>query len=702
MRVLCCRSAGLRGSCARYLPPKNSIKFDTNVHIAEALHAATVDSKAKGRPMIIQDNRNGWVDPEDLAPMPQCIAQQNQSTWLSTMTKCTSKRCTRHFGVICTQHQWLTQLSCLSIEFSPGVIEGYFLYCARSVLAKAQLYQWTRNITGRTWLVDVGDANGLQNLSPASLAKGYAAVDVTFKAPTCLTSSGSVLSTESFQNVMASCSFTSNSQHTGNAARPWEYRESLRSMIALDSETVGYNLTGRLIPNGEYFDKECFCNAFTIDPKIEPCSGPESGQIDITKERLWLNVTCGSTSLPNNWTDILKTTEFAYIPIEDWHWPRCVADMSKQVIGLPDQCATDACEIDSSSYCKVKRAIDRVCFCRDISYGSCGGSCQIFETRIDYIKWLHDLCGNVHDWHGLPDNWRQLAAPTPLDIVPWRWTLNPSKVGSIGAKETCDSNERKLGSFALVNIAFILTLILSQKEGIPRVAHGFLWHRHPWCWIFKGTLIAAFQLLANFFNALLIQNTPGYEDVPVYQLMLLWCSVPRLAWLPILLICIQPYDGMNISAAASSLFAEIILQFFSSYYMVLTVNYGWKHDFYLGGMKEAEREGLAKIMYAGALMWFVMIGPALAQLTRATHIMDKSRGSEVTPLMSSEEGDHAVYGTFSVIIRKNWLAQNAFKDLYPTTVTSMLLLWIAQWVFWVGFIGLSSEEYVLKQIPSLY
>lgn len=175
-------------------------------------------------------------------------------------------------------------------------------------------------------------------------------------------------------------------------------------MIALDFETVGYNLTRRSIGYGEYFDKECFCSAFTIDPKKEPCSGPGLGQIDLTKERLWINATCGSTSLPDKWTDILKTTEFAFISIEDWHWPMCVADMPKQVIELTDQCATDACGLDSSGYCKVKRAVDRACFCRDINYDSCGGACQIFETRIDYIKWLHDLCGNVQDWHGLPDN----------------------------------------------------------------------------------------------------------------------------------------------------------------------------------------------------------------------------------------------------------------------------------------------------------
>ncbi|KAH8600114.1 hypothetical protein B0O99DRAFT_649498 [Bisporella sp. PMI_857] len=714
----------------------------------EALHITTVNSNGEGYIVTPQKNYNGWVNPEDLAPMPQCIAQQDQSTWLSTMTKCTSKRCTSHFGVICTHHQWLTQLSCLSIGFSPDIIEGYLPYCGRSVLAKAQLYLWIHNITGRTWLVDVGDANGLQNLSPASLAKGYAAVNVIYNAPTCLTDSVSAQSMEPFQHVMASCSFTSITQHTGNAARPWEYSESLRSMIALDFETVGYDLAQRSISYGDYFDKECFCSAFTIDPKREPCSG--LGQIDLTKERLWINATCGSTSLPDNWTDALKTTEFACIPIEDWHWPMCVADMTRQVIELTDQCATDACELDSSGYCKVKRAVDRACFCRDFGYDSCGGSCQIFETRIDYIKWLHDLCGNVQDWHGLPDDWRQLAAPTPLDMIPWRWTIKPSNdsniayinhLGSIRATETCASNEWKLGSFALVNIATFLAAFLSQGTGIHRIPRGSLWHPHSWCWFFKGTFIAALQLLANWFNVFLIQNTPGYEDIPVVQLMLLWCSIPRLAWLTILLIGVQPFEAMNFSAAASSLFAEMILQFLSLYYMAMTVNYGREHDFYLGGMERAERRLPAKFMYAGALMWLIIITMALVQLIRATrrmnrlaasssldlpkwqrgkqttsniveelmaqsnercarlmekfayYWMDKSRGAEESLLTSSEGGDYTVYGTFSAKGQNNWVSQKASVELYAATVISMFLLWIAQWFFWGGFIGLSSEEF---------
>jgi hypothetical protein len=517
---------------------------------------------------------------------------------------------------------------------------------------------------------------------------------------------------EAFQQVIASCSFTSITQHTGNAARPWEYSEPLRSMIALDSETVGYDLTQHSIRYGDYFDKECFCGAFTLNPNEEPCLG--LGQIDLTRERLWMNSTCGPTSLPENWTDALKTTAFAYIPIEDWHWPTCVSDMPKQLIELTSQCATDACEIDSSGYCRVISAVDRACFCRDISYDSCGGSCHIFETRIDYVKWLHDLCGNVHGWHGLPDNWPQLAAPTRLEMIPWRWTIKLSNdvdlasmphLRSVKAMEICPSIEWKLGSFALINIATFLAAYLGRSTGMKRIARGFLWHPHSRCWLFTGILIAALQLLANWYNAFLVQKTIDYEDVPVVQLILLWCSMPRLPWLTTLVVSVQPFETMNFSVAASSLVAETILQVLSSYYMIMTVNYGHQHDFYLDAMERLERATPAKFMYAGALLWLVVIiFLVFAQLMAlpnahwmwseekvANHWMERSRSLEEASTKGSKGGNFTVYGTLPFERQNNVVSQKAPMKLYAVTVISMLL-WIAQWLFWGGFVALSLEE----------
>ncbi|KAF2714403.1 hypothetical protein K504DRAFT_420198 [Pleomassaria siparia CBS 279.74] len=702
-----------------------------------------------------QDNRNGWVNPEDLVPMPQCIAQQDQTTWLSAMTKCTRKQCTRHFGIICTHHQWLTQLSCLSTEFSSDVVKIYIDYCSRSILAKAQLYLWILGITGRTWLVDVGDTNELESTPLYSLVDGYAPLGVAHRAPTCLTSSVSAPSMEPFQHVMASCAFTSTTQHTGNAARPWEYSESLGSMIPLDSETVGYSLTGRSIRDDHYFDKACFCSTFSVNPKQEPCPG---WGIELTRERLWMYATCGPTSVPENWTDVLKMTGSAYIPMEDWHWPARVTDMPKQVTVPAHQCAVNACESDPDGYCNVRRAVDRSCFCHNVSFNSCGSLCEHFEDRIGYVKWLQNLCGKVQGWHGFPDDWRHLAIPLAVDMIPWRWTVKPSNglndvsmplSGSTKATQKCASNGKKLGGIALVNTATFLAIYLSRRTYVNGKSYGFLGHLRPGVWIFNGILVAGLQLLANWFNASLVQNTIGYEDVPVAQLMLLWCTMPRLTWLPVLLIGVQPFEMINFSAAASSLFVEVILQVFSLYYMILTVSYGLEHDFYFGGMEGAEREVSAQVMYAGALLWLMVtaatsvqlmrITPRMKELTRSASLdpptwqrnhqttsniveemmaqihywhtslgeklarywSEKARALEEESLLGGEGRRDEGYGTLPFKRQHDWVSSKGFVQIYAVPVSSMVLLWIAQWLFWGGFISLSSDEFCLPKVGVL-
>lgn len=652
--------------------------------------------------------------------MPQCIAQQDQTAWLRTMTKCTHLRCTSHFGVICTHRQWLTQLSCLSAEFSPDAIRSYLPYCSRSILAKAQLYHWIHTATGRTWLVDVGDANELQNLSPASLTKGYANIDVATNAPTCLANSLSSPSAESFQHVLASCSFTNTTQHTGNEARPWEYSRSAQSMIALSFDTPGYDLTGRHIQSSSYFDKECFCNAFAIDQEREPCTG--SSQIGLTRERLWLNATCGPASLPDNWTASLRIMGSAFIPVTGWHWPKCIQDMPRQVTDSTQRCETDACRLDGSGYCQVRRAVDTTCFCRNIDYESCQGSCQVAETRIDYVTWLYDLCGHVEDWHGLPDNWRELATVLPRDIIPWQWTVRPFISSNITAlpqlvpAETegkCPSNEWKLGSIALVNIASLLTIFFGRgrgNSGMPNYDPG---QSHWPRWILGGVLIASLQLLPHWINGRLIKSTPGYETVPHVQLIFLWCSLPRLSWLTISSAKAPQIEGQDLSPMAPSLLAEAILQGLSFYYMSMTVAHGRQHYFFLRYLANAPRGQFAVLFYAGAIMWLAMIAVPLIEATRAVYKIkwfaeadlqgpeadaSASQGLLSRPephSMSSPEEIRTTNSTLSNQTRFNGHSRGGFARLYMVTARSMPLIWLAQWVFWVGFIGLSSDEYVL-------
>ncbi|KAF2639408.1 hypothetical protein P280DRAFT_481539 [Massarina eburnea CBS 473.64] len=709
--------------------PLRTVPYAVKLRTTDALPPANVGPNEEIT-LTPLENRGGWVNPEDLTSMPQCIAQQDQSTWLSTMSKCTSKQCTRHFWFICTRHEWLTQLSCLSTEFSSDVVKEYLPYCSRSVLAKAQLFKWIQTVTGRTWLVDVGDANGLQTLSPASLAEGYAAVDVTSKAPTCLTDSTSA-SMEPFQHVMGSCSFTSTTRHTGDASRPWEYNEGLRSMVALDFETVGYDLTRRWIAYGNYFDKRCFCKTLDTGLPSEPCSGPG---LALTRERLWLNATCGSTSLPDKWTDGLKTTPLAYIPTENWRWPDCVTSMPQEVIGLVDQCATNACELDSSGYCNIiKSSVDRSCFCRNISYSSCKGSCQIFEKRVDYVNWLHDLCGNEPEWHGLPKHWRQLTVPTPLEMIPWRWSIKSFKhsnhADASKSNQKCASTEWKLGSLVLSSTSPLIVAFLDQKIRTKRDYQSR-------SWFLTGLAIAALHLFTNWINAALIQSTPGYQKIPIVQLVLLWCSIPRFTWLTTLLVGFHPFKTTSIHTAASYLLAEMILQALSAYPMMVTVSYGWEHSFYGQGMARLETSSSARMMYAGALMWLLTVVFTIALLVQAAHGMNvsdtqetpnvvgnlmeafnghwasleeelasywiqKSRDLEDRPLLSRNGKIYKGYGALPVENINTHMVSQGDLRLSLITIIGMIFLWVAQWLFWTGFIGLTLEEFCPPKLGAL-
>jgi hypothetical protein len=669
--------------------------------------------------------------------MPQCIAQQDQSAWLSAMTACTWKRCTRHFGVICSHHQYLTQLSCLRAAFSPDLVRGYLPYCGRSVLATAQLYDWILHITGRTWFVDVGDAIEVQRLSPASLVHGYSSVDLIGKAPSCLTRAESWSSKEPFRRAMASCSFTSATQHMGNAARPWEYNQGLQSMTALDYETAGYSLTQHSITYGDYFDKSCFCKTFILDDTEEPCMA--SRRLDITRERLWMNATCGPKSLFANWTDNLMTTKSAYIAKADWAWPACVADMPKDVLELTDRCADDACKLDSSGYCQITSAVDRSCFCSQISYDSCKGSCHFFETRIDYVKWMHRLCGAVQDWHGLPQDWQRLANPTAQDMIPWQWVIAPHRyLDGDRMGGACASSDSMLGNIGLLNAAFLFAAFFVWRSATMRASRGTVQQSSSGTWVISGLSGFAVQLLGYWFAAYLIQSAPHFAHVPVAQLVLLFCTIPRPAWLKAALSGLHYTKTTAFPMAASALLCELILQCLTTYYMSMTAWYGYEHSFYWNYMDTIKHAPYAILMYVAAALWLstslVMIVMTIRILwtkgapnthppyaiddttRRRTAIADflapfnewyltqedalirhwstQSRRSHLALLASAQPA----YGSILAVHHRPSRSRRVCARLGVVLCSSLLVAWIAQWLFWIGFLGLSKEMYVSPEV----
>ncbi|KAF5711988.1 hypothetical protein FMUND_8670 [Fusarium mundagurra] len=570
----------------------------------EPLTNSTPDASIGDDDPNVLKNRGGWVNPEDLAPMPQCIAQQDQSAWLDAMTKCTRHRCTSYF-IFCTHYQWLTELSCLSAEFSPSVVKRYTKYCSRSILAKAQLHYWIQKTTGRNWLVDIGDTNSLQSLSPKSLTDGKASIDIANKAPACLRDSPSAGSKETFDHVISSCSFTATTQHTGNAARPWEYNSRRNSMTSLSFDTASYDLTSSHIPAGEYFDKACFCNTFAMPKHEEPCS--TSSPMDLETQRRWMNETCGYT----------------------WHEP---------------------------------------------------------------------------------------ARLQPRDMIPWRWRIYPR---SPKGDAQCPSNEWKIMSIGFVNLVTFFAILHANNTRQRNVTSPRPLFYHPARWILGGVLLGCIYLLANLANATIVQTTPGYEDIPAVQLMLLWCSLPRLSWFPISSHGTKNLEFQDMTSSMSAMFAEAILQAFSFYHMCLTVNYGRIHDFYFGALSRAARSPFAVLMFGGAFAWLFVVAmmavPVIRTIRTHAKVSEKEDGvsdagaeestgpkEEECLLPKSHTGSEGhSYGTLPAEVESLAPSMRRHSRLHMALAMGVPVLWLTQWLFWIGFIGLSSHDFCLPSLETL-
>ena len=139
-----------------------------------------------------------------------------------------------------------------------------------------------------------------------------------------------------------------------------------------------------------------------------------------------------------------------------------------------------------------------------------------------------------------------------------------------------------------------------------------------------GPVTLALQLSSNLINAVLIKSTPGFGGVNIGQLVLLWATRPRLAWLAVVLIPWQADQAMYFGVAASNLVAEIILQLISSYYMGTAANYARRQRFYrIGHLDTTQQQRMAMTLYAGALLWLIVLFLALVSCFVAISGVDR-------------------------------------------------------------------------------
>src|SRR5438045_1787614 len=182
--------------------------------------------------------------------------------------------------------------------------------------------------------------------------------------------------------------------------------------------------------------------------------------------------------------------------------------------------------------------------------------------------YLNKTCGSIEEpnpwspWNGLPSNWTALLSPSLAELRPWPAVVVSNNISLLN----CPTPAANLGVFAGTNVAMlILTPLLGRRKVVSRLTFGFLGKPHSQGWMLMGPLSAGLQVSANAVNLALIRATPGYEGARIRDLMMLWLSRPRLAWLAVFLIVFEADEAMYFSCAATTLAAEVILQILSSY-----------------------------------------------------------------------------------------------------------------------------------------
>ena len=346
-------------------------------------------------------------------------------------------------------------------------------------------------------------------------------------------------------------------------------------------------------------------------------------------------------------------------------------------------------------------ATSQGCFCLNVAEISCPNLCRHNSDPSSYTWWIlehycfgpqlttAETCKNPNiqpkthpDAFQSPLNmtveayksswidYKGLQHASHNSSLAWQWEIkyNPDDVLNATAANKCPTKAGELGSFVVVNIVTVLaSFIFGNRQVLKRLTCRMLGDMDSSTkrWFLGGVISAGISMGANAINAKLIQQTPGFGNISITQLVLLWCARPRLSWLGALLANIGEEKNNYTALGASCTIAEGILQAVACFYMGRTAHWGVM----LGYLKRGHLDGIpgahdAKLMYAGSLLWLITI----AFIFLPWFFL-------VWP--SSEEKDAEDSSIFGIIF-----------------CCCMILPLIGQWLFWAGFVGLAGDRYV--------
>jgi hypothetical protein len=198
------------------------------------------------------------------------------------------------------------------------------------------------------------------------------------------------------------------------------------------------------------------------------------------------------------------------------------------------------------------------CFCSNLTQTTCTQICNRGEEPEAYILWVTSACNqsSSNEAANPPPQFKSWAdenyfrALALEHLLPWNWTVqydpkDDHRPPGSQKPKSCPSTFSKLGSFALINLLVLMcTLVFFRRTVIYKLTCRKCGRPGSPMWLFTGMLSAGLLVASNYANAAIVRSTPGYLSVPVTQLMLLWCSRPRISWVAVLLIWVQKEQSM--------------------------------------------------------------------------------------------------------------------------------------------------------------
>ena len=487
-----------------------------------------------------------------------------------------------------------------------------------------------------------------------------------------------------------------------------------------------------------------FCSLVGSSPcSTDQCILPREPEMLVS----WVNTMCNLTPEEQTlWNESTSRREEVY---------RRLATLDS--IGNRPSCS-DACpglvaSFRSSSI--TKSLFNTTKFCAAlVNVDGCRGACTFGNDPRKLFGWVNSTCGD--EAYGR-ESWRDMTVAKELvwvsqwipALFPWNWTVQAleqqATLATIGIQVTdpitsskpylsvppsgpgaCNtSTSEKLGVFAAVNIiSAILVPILGRRTVVNKLTLGFFGKLGSRGWPLMGVLSAVLNVFANLVNAYVIRSTPGYENIPIGALALLWCTRPRLAWLAVFLAAIQAEEGIYFSCAASAITSEAILQVLGAVYFGISANYGReKRFYYIGHLDPYPRGADAHIMYAGALLWlivfvFTLFASVVCIVGLGDVIANARKMMEGLQNVATASGN-AVAGPFQRYVNgpsgraPQWLRRILDRKQGDTTKAEPRRLtaeeiseiesifsagiifgsFVAQWLFWAGFVKAAQERY---------